>query len=219
MNQPISRRQILKQLGQISAGGILLAACGDANVPMANSNQMPSTSTDKVNDGALLNAALGLEHEAIALYTAAATLPFMQVAGVKAILDIAVTFKSHHEAHRDGLVSVINSLRQQDARVAAPVQSRSINDYVAPVVSKLVDVPSVLRLASLKEEEAAKAYLGLIDSFSDKKLAETSGLLGGDESAHYGVLRAALFALFGDTAITAQTVIPSAYPTGFVQNF
>ncbi len=220
-NADLNRRAWLKKLGGLTASGLLLSACGE-QFRAENMTTMPSSnssSADLINDGGLLNAALALEHEAIALYGAAATLPFMQVAAVKPVLDIAVAFKTHHEQHRDSLISVINGLRQKDSRVAAPVAARSVNEYVSPFVSKLVDVPAVLRLASLKESGAAQAYLGLISEFRDKNLAEVSGMLGGDEAAHYGVLRAALFALFGDTQITAQTVIPSSLPGGFSQNF
>src|SRR5262249_55351656 len=150
---------------------------------------------DPVADGGRLNAALALEHEAIALYTAAAGLPFMKDAGVAPILKIAGTFLGHHAAHRDGLIAAINGLRRADADVAAPVAAKNVSEYVGPVAAKLTDVKQVLRLAALKEMEAAKAYLGLIPAFTDSALAGTSGMLGGEESAHYGVLRAALFAV------------------------
>lgn len=214
-----SRRLWLRNAAFASASGLFLAACGRGDLRATTENSSMSPGKVFVEDAQLLNAALALEHEAIALYSAAATLPFMQTAAVAPILTIAGTFLQHHISHRDSLIATINGMQVVNREIADPVVSLPISDYVAPVGAKLTDVVNVVRLASLKEMEACKAYLGLIKSFKDPNLARTSGMLGGDEAAHYGALRAALFAVLGDTTLTAGTVIPAAIPAGFQQNF
>ncbi len=210
-----SRREWLKQVGLFSVSGLFLGACTSAIAPESKSSTMKDNADsdpDKnqvsgiVKDASLLNAALALEHEAIALYTAAAGLDFMQESAVAPILSIAGSFLGHHIEHRDALIGAIEELKKKDSAVSDPVMARDDAEYVTPVASKLTDVTQVLRLASLKEMGAAKAYLGLISSFTQPELAKTSGMLGGDEAAHYGVLRAALFAVLGDTDIAAEDV-------------
>ncbi|HEX4924488.1 MAG TPA: ferritin-like domain-containing protein [Bdellovibrionales bacterium] len=214
-----SRRLWLKNAALASASGLFMAACGRGDLRATTDNASTRPANVFVEDAQLLNAALALEHEAIALYSAAATLPFMQAAAVAPILSIAGTFLQHHISHRDSLIATINGMQVVNPQVADPVVSLPVSDYVAPVGAKLTDVVKVVQLASLKEMEACKAYLSLIKSFKDPTLARTSGMLGGDEAAHYGALRAALFAVLGDTSVTATTVIPSSMPTGFQQNF
>lgn len=170
-----------------------------------------------VADAKLLNAALALEHEAIAIYTGAAGLEFVKSAG--AILGIAGTFLAHHKEHRDALISTITAMQGKASSVEAPVAAKTDSEYLTPYLDKLTDLQNVLRLASLKEMEASKAYLGLISSFKDPVLAQTSGMLGGDEAGHYGALRAALFAVIQDSDVTAETVIGSAFPGGWSQTF
>lgn len=228
-----SRREWIKRAGVISASGVILVACGneddttkkntsgsakDARTKAGDSaNAMTNTGADLVNDAKLLNAALALEHEAIALYTGAAGLDFVK--SNAPILGIAGTFLDHHKSHRDALIGKIVAMQQMNATVAAPVEAKSDSDYLTPVVAKLTDLKNVLRLASLKEMEAAKAYLGLISSFKDPELAQTSGMLGGDEAGHYGALRAALFAVVQDGDIKPETVIPASLPGGWKQTF
>ena len=108
-----TRRNWLRQVGIISASGLALTACGDALSELRDEEKeeekqskemkeaMAAAETDTSADGVvadarLLNAALALEHEAIALYTAAAGLDFMQEAAVAPILGIAGTFLAHH---------------------------------------------------------------------------------------------------------------------------
>lgn len=227
-----SRREWLRRASVVSASGVFLVACGtddNKSTKKSNAASMPNqakndsgnavvtASGSVVSDAKLLNAALALEHEAIALYTGAAGLDFVKSSGP--ILGIAGTFLDHHKSHRDSLIATINSMKQKDSAVEAPVEAKEDGEYLTPVVDKLTDLKNVLRLASLKEMEAAKAYLGLISKFKDPALAQTSGMLGGDEAGHYGALRAALFAVIQDSDIKPETVIPSSLPGGWKQTF
>jgi rubrerythrin len=232
-----SRRAWLKDLGLFSASGIALAACGiqteqkrtvrtsggmlpdiARNISDGPKEENPEESA--IADGKLLNAALALEHEAIVLYTAAAGLDFMNEDEIAPVLAIAKTFAQHHVEHSRSLIGAINNLQSKFGSVEQPVEALPDSEYLKPqVISKLTDVVQVVRLASLKEMEAAKAYLSLISSFNDRNLAQVSGMLGGDEAGHYGVLRAALFAVLGDATLSPEKVIPSSLPGGWNQEF
>lgn len=217
-----SRREWIKKAGIVSASGVFLVACGSDDTSKKNSSSNSSsglvlTTGNIIADAKLLNAALALEHEAIAIYTGAAGLDFVKSAG--AILGIAGTFLGHHKEHRDALISTITAMQGKSNGVEAPVAAKSDTVYLTPYLDKLTDLQNVLRLASLKEMEASKAYLGLISSFKDPALAQTSGMLGGDEAGHYGALRAALLAVIQDSDVTPETVISSAFPGGWSQTF
>ncbi len=206
-----SRRVWMQNFALVSATGGVLWACGSKDKD--DDATAETASEDPVADGKLLNAALALEHEAISLYTQAAGLPFM--AGTSA-LAIAGAFLEHHKEHRTALESTIASMKTKNAAVEAAVATKANGDYLsAELAAKLTDVKQVLRLAALKESGAAQAYLGLISSFTSKTLAQTSGMLGGDEAGHYGVLRAALLVVAGDTLITTANVIPASLPSGW----
>ncbi len=209
-----SRRVWMQNLALVSATGGVLWACGSKDKD--DDATADTASEDPVADGKLLNAALALEHEAISLYTQAAGLAFMKTADAAAVLAIAGTFLAHHKEHKAALESTIASMKAKDAAVEAAVATKADGDYLsAELAAKLTDVKQVLRLAALKESGAAQAYLGLISSFTSKALAQTSGMLGGDEAGHFGVLRAALLVVVSDTAITTANVIPASLPSGW----
>ena len=67
----------------------------------------------------ILNVALGLEHEAINAYQLGASSGLLQ----KPVLDIAVSFQSHHKAHRDALIATIQKLGGK------PVEEKKLDDY------------------------------------------------------------------------------------------
>ena len=134
-------------------------------------------------DVQILNVALGLEHEAISAYQIAAGSGLVS----KAVLPVAVQFQSHHKEHRDALVATIRKLggtpvaAKPDAEVAKALNAASLKNQT-----------DVLRLAQRLEKGAANAYLGVIPAFGDKGLAQISGRLAADETAHWAVLSQAL---------------------------
>lgn len=209
-----TRRVWMQNLALVSAtGGVLWACGGSKDDDKATADEAKE---DQVADGKLLNAALALEHEAISLYTQAAGLEFMKAEDAAAVLAIATTFLGHHKEHKSALEAAIADLKTKNAAVEAAVAAKTDADYLpAADAAKLTDVKQVLRLAALKESAAAQAYLGLISSFTIKTLAQTSGMLGGDEAGHFGVLRAALLVVAKDTEITTSNVIPASLPSGW----
>jgi hypothetical protein len=96
----------------LSAAAVgLLAGCGG----MARAQS--SMAMD--NDVNILNVALGLEHEAINAYQLGAGSNPLQ----KPVLDLAVSFQSHHKAYRDALIATIQKTGGK------PVAEKSLDDY------------------------------------------------------------------------------------------
>ena len=110
-----SNRRCFLSSGQtfLSAGIVaMLAGCaGNAAMPMSFSSAE--------GDVAILNVALGLEHEAIAVYQIGAESRLLD----KPVLDVAVLFHSHHKEHRDALATTVRMLG------GAPVEPKMMKDY------------------------------------------------------------------------------------------
>jgi rubrerythrin len=176
-----SRRQFLRGAGQVtlSASAIALIAGREA---MATGKGKPMAANPS-QDVAILNVALGLEHEAIGAYQIGAESGLLE----KPVLDIAVLFQSQHKEHRDALVKAVHRLG------GMPVESKSLQAYgTALNVAALKNQRDVLTLAARLERGAANAYLGVIPSFADPALAQVAGRLAADETMHWTVLAQAL---------------------------
>jgi hypothetical protein len=99
-----ARRRLLSTSGglALSAGAVaLIAGCSTAGA------------ANPANDVAILNVALGLEHEAISAYQLGAQSGLLQ----KPVLDVAVAFQTHHKEHRDALVATIRKLGAANAYI------------------------------------------------------------------------------------------------------
>lgn len=221
-----SRRVWLQNLGLISATGLVMWACGkksDDDVAVA-------ATIDYKKDADTLNGALALEHEAIGIYTRAAGAAIWTGTGTEAtvkpaLLAVAGSFLAHHKAHRDALIAKINGIKDKSAvePVAAQADTVYLPDATLTIVAGLPNpVAGVVQFAAVKELAAAKAYANAIKAFTDPELGYTSGLLAGDEAAHFGILRGAMFLLgvfdaeglynfAGADAITATTILNSAF--------
>ena len=93
-------------------------------------------------DVGILNVALGLEHEAINAYQLGASSGLLQ----KPVLDIAVSFQSHHKAHRDALIATIQKLGGK------PVEEKKLDDYAKALnAGALKNQADVLDLAARLE--------------------------------------------------------------------
>lgn len=175
-----TRRSILGIVGRSALlSGAAVALLGQRE---ALAGKMSSQGT---GDVAILNVALGLEHEAIAAYQIGAESGLL----AKPLLDVAVSFQSQHKGHRDALVATIERLG------GAPVAAKSMDDYLR---SAKLNVPSiksandVLLLAQRLELGAVNAYLGVIPTFGDRELGKIAGRLAADETMHYTALTQAL---------------------------
>lgn len=174
-----SRRTFLGAAG----GGAMLSAAAIAL--LAGRPALAAKSQGRSEDIAILNVALGLEHEAIAAYQIGAESGLLS----KAALDVAVMFQSQHKTHRDALASTIEKLGGK------PVAALPPSEYVKSEklrVSEIKAAADVLKLAQRLELGAANAYLGVIPVFGDRELAKIAGRLAADETMHYTALTQAL---------------------------
>jgi rubrerythrin len=173
-----NRRHFLSS-GQafLSAGVVaMLAGC-------AGNAAMPMSSSSAEGDVAILNVALGLEHEAIAAYQIGAESKLLD----KPVLDVAVLFQNHHKEHRDALAATVRKLG------GAPVEPKTMNDYATALnAGAIKSQGDILVLAARLERGAANAYLGVIPSFKDAELAKIAGRLAADETMHWTALAGAL---------------------------
>ena len=134
-------------------------------------------------DVGILNVALGLEHEAINAYQLGAGSGLL----AKPVLDVAVSFQSHHKAHRDALIGAIRQLG------GTPVAEKALDDYAKALgAATLKSQADVLALAARLELGATNAYLGVIPSFKDRAFGQVAARLAADETMHWTVLSQAL---------------------------
>ena len=174
-----SRRRFIAGSGKATlstAAVVMLAGCGGA-VAQSRMN------SDPAQDAAILNVALGLEHEAIGAYQIGAESGLLQ----PAVLETAVLFQSQHKAHRDALADAIRALGGD------PVESKKLGEYADDLKADTIGSQTdILVLAARLEKGAANAYLGVIPSFTDPTFAQISGRLAADETMHWTVLASAL---------------------------
>ncbi|NKB49403.1 MAG: DUF4439 domain-containing protein [Alphaproteobacteria bacterium] len=176
-----SRRRFLGSAGKVtlSATAIALIA-GSDSLAASHSGGRKS---DPAQDTAILNVALGLEHEAINAYRLGAESGLLQ----KPVLDVAVLFQGHHKAHRDALADTVKKLG------GTAVAAKKLADYASDLkANTLKNQTDVLKLAARLERGAANAYIGVIPAFGDADLAQIAGRLAADETMHWTVLANAL---------------------------
>lgn len=178
IGEALSRRNFLATTATLSAGTVALLA-GNSALAQAGQGMAGTTAADV----GILNVALGLEHEAINAYQLGASSGLLQ----KPVLDIAVSFQSHHKAHRDALIATIQKLGGK------PVEEKKLDDYAKALnAASLKNQADVLDLAARLELGATNAYLGVIPSFKDTALAKVAARLAADETMHWSILANAL---------------------------
>jgi rubrerythrin len=175
-----SRRGFLWGAGRAALlSGAAVALLGNESALAAKSQGASS------NDVAILNVALGLEHEAIAAYQIGAETGLLDAA----TMGIAVAFQSHHKAHRDALIATIEKLG------GSGVAAMTMDEYAKSAklgVANIKTATDIVKLAQRLELGAVNAYLGVIPAFQTKDLAKVAGRLAADETMHYTALTQAL---------------------------
>jgi rubrerythrin len=170
-----SRRSFIGATGSLSAVAVALLAGRDA---MAQ-----GMTADPSRDVAILNVALGLEHEAINAYQLGAGSGLL----AKPVLELAVKFQGHHKSHRDALIATIQKIG------GTPVGEKKMDEYaMALKADTLKSQGDVLDLAARLELGATNAYLGVIPAFGSKDLSKVAARLAADEAMHFTVLTQAL---------------------------
>lgn len=181
LQETITTRRSL--LGMTGKGVLSVAAVG----LLANNNAMAAMGAKKggsaAGDIAILNVALGLEHEAINAYQIGAESGLLD----KGTLGVAVGFQSDHKFHRDALIATIKKLGGK------AVAEKTRDEYVSSLnAASIKTATDIVKLAQRLELGAVNAYLGVIPSFASKDLAAVSGKLAADEVLHYTALTSAL---------------------------
>lgn len=170
------RRSALKTAGAVTLSGVAIALLGGCETLARDEKEKP-------DDVATLNYALGLEHEAIGIYTLAAGTGFLS----RPVLRKALEFQGHHKGHRDALVATITKLGGR------PVAPKTLDDYKQKIAGfPLTNQTDVLRLALRLEKIAADEYLKAIPKFGDSALGGVAGRIAADEVLHWTVYAQAL---------------------------
>ena len=173
MNDPLqARRAFLGKSGLMLSGAAVALMAGNDALAAKGAGSADS-------DVRILNTALASELEAIAAYQVGAESGLLQ----KPVLDLAVTFQSHHRAHAGVLASTIEKLGGK--AVAAKAK------YTFPTET-LKSQADVLRFAATLEKGAVSAYLGAVPLFDNRDLAKAAASILGDEAMHWAILRNAV---------------------------
>ena len=128
-------------------------------------------------DIAILNAALGLEHEAIGLYADALSRDLVPTG----LREYAVEFKGAHEGHRDTQIEI---LRERGVTAVAPHKVDPIREAAAG--------DAVIRRLLTIEAAAESAYLRLIGHIRTNDYLLSAGFIVVDEARHQTIWRRAL---------------------------
>jgi hypothetical protein len=160
--KPVSRRQVLKA-GAISAAAGMISS-------------IPATAREArfAGDLAILNVALGLEHQAIAAYDAGAKSKLLSADQLK----IAVSFQSDHKRHRDALTGFIKRFG------GTPVAPKSSYDF-----GTITSAADIVKLAQGLEEGAAGAYLANAGNLQNREILNAAVPILEDEVRHNTVFK------------------------------
>lgn len=182
MHIPSDQQLILPRRNFLGRAANLTLSASAIGLLAGQTSLARAQGADPGKDVAILNVALGLEHEAIGAYQLGAESGLLQ----KGVLDTAVLFQSHHKGHRDALVATIEKLGGR------PVAAKSQDEYARALnASTLKSQADVVELARKLELGAVNAYLGVIPAFKDGALAKVAGRLAADETLHWALLSSA----------------------------
>jgi rubrerythrin len=161
----------------LGKSGVLLS--GAAVALLAGQDALAKGGKSGASDVRILNTALGAELEAIAAYQVGAESGLLQ----KPVLDLALTFQSHHKEHAEILSKTIAKLGGK------PVAAKDKYSFPTDTLKTQADV---LRFAATLEKGAVSAYLGAVPVFGNRDLAKAAASILGDEAMHWAILRNAL---------------------------
>lgn len=171
-----ARRAFFARAGQVTLSAAAVAL-------LAGNQALAQGASATMQDVAILNVALALEHEGINAYQLGAMSGLLQ----KQVLDIAVRFQDDHKKHRDVLIATIQKMG------GTPVAERKLDEYARSLkADTLKSQADVLDLAARLELGATNAYLGVVPAFKDAALAKVAARLAADETMHWTILNSAL---------------------------
>jgi len=150
---------------------------------------------DKEKDVAIMNTALGLEHQAIAAYMAGAGTKLLS----DPVLNVAVKFMKQHQEHRDALAKTIKAFGGKPVEAKASYDVGKIASDVG--VKELKSEKDIVMLAMKLEAQATSAYYGAIPGIASKDVLKAAVSIMADEAQHTAILRNAL----------GEDAVPSAF--------
>jgi len=158
----VSRRQVLQAGGLSVAAGVVISA-------------MPAAALVRYEgDLAILNVALGLEHQAIAAYDAGAASKLLSADQLK----LAVSFQNDHKRHRDALTSFIKRFG------GTPVAPKPAYDFGA-----ITSATDIVKLAQSLEDGAMGAYLANAGKLGNREILNAAVPILEDEVRHNTVFK------------------------------
>lgn len=183
-----SRRELFRSAGMAAAGFGLVSMGAPL---MAAERKLKKASGNESADVGVMQGALALELEGIAAYRIGGGSGLLS----KGVLDVALLFLGHHEAHRDSLAKLITSAGGK------PVEAKTDAEYIKDLnIASLKTEADVIKFAAGLEQGAANAYVGQITAIQDKQLAHLFAQLGTDEAVHWAILNNASGGAIGKSA-------------------
>jgi len=175
-----TRRDLVRR-GLVTGGTVLAAS----SVPalLAARDAFADTPGD---DAAILKAAIGLEEVAVFTYSAALRSGLLNASASA----VAKLFRTHEEAHRDGLIQALSTFGEGQAPPPAPRGPRD-NPLLAPLLGARSQ-RDVLLFAIDLESTAVAAYYDAQRKLTTASLLKTAAQIMGDEGQHLVVLRTAV---------------------------
>ena len=164
INPTVSRRQMLRGAGISVAAGVVASS-----VPANAVKEARFT-----GDLAILNVALGLEHQAIAAYDAGAKSKLLNADQLK----IAVSFQTDHKLHRDALTKFIKRFG------GTPVEPKPNYDF-----GTITSATDIVKLAQSLEEGAQNAYLANAGKLENREILNAAVPILEDEVRHNTVFK------------------------------
>ena len=158
----VTRRQVLRAAGLSAAVGVAALAKPAAAVVRYE------------GDLAILNVALGLEHQAIAAYDAGAKSKLLNADQLK----IAASFQNDHKRHRDALIQFIRRFH------GTPVKPKPNYDF--GTITSAVDI---VKLAQSLEDGAMNAYLANAGKLESREILNAAVPILEDEVRHNTVFK------------------------------
>ncbi len=177
-----TRRNFLGRMTAVTLSATALAMLG-GDEALAAAAAKKKGGGNAAGDVAILNVALGLEHEAINAYALGVQSGLL----AKPMLDLSVLFQSHHKSHRDTLAATIFQLGGK------PVAEKTLAQYAIQLNAGTVTTAGdILELARRLERGAIDAYLGVIPALGDKDLGKVAARIAADETMHWTLLNNAM---------------------------
>lgn len=202
-----TRRQALRIGGTAIAGSVLLAACtgnddgDDASTVPTSSPQDPMEVRGPELDLVLTNTALSLEVLAVDAYQVALDVGLVETAEVQ---EAVTLFQSHHAAHRDALIAVVQAAGDEPFTTANPVVKAG---FVDPALASAAGEADLLRVAYDIEQAAAQTYVYSTGRLSSVELRSRSASIAGVEARHAAILDA-----LGELANERPSLYPATNP-------